>query len=479
MPPPAELALELVMAQLVHVKHAWRRGATFTTGLASALDPRPHGGLTLCAMRAPRTRTERRPAALALAALLACAGCAAPGAGHGGKHEPVLMAQVEDPPGTATRADPPTDFLDFPAAPDLLPRDYEFEEPEGSALAGYLTRFYRVRSQTGAQLIDVLNHWKSAKARIINVPQHNMLIITEERERMPFLEKVLQQIDLVPPQVEIEARVIEILETDGFEYGFELHTDRAPAGGTALRRYDGQFHSNSFLSSLTNSAAPFQGASMNWASVGDVVEELGDFEFIMRALETEGYAEIVSSPRIVCRSGQRAILRTATKLPLQDFLVQSTNNVRIGTRFESVGVTLEVSPTVVGRDAITVEVKPTVSNVVRFEFNPAAGGIPVPVIAERAAITQVDIRNGELLVIGGLLDTQSRSDHRRVPLLGHIPFIGQLFSSTDDLEQKTNVVFILRIRILTSAEKARNRDAIPLTREERIRLEESDDEDGK
>lgn len=423
-------------------------------------------------MRAHRTHPERLAAVLALAA---CAGCAAgPAPGHGERPEPVLMAQVEDPKPPAG-PDPPTDFLDFPAAPDLLPRDYEFEEPAGSNYAGCVTRFYRVRNQTGPQLIEVLNHWKGPKTRIINVPQHNMLIITEERERMPLLEKVLQQVDLVPPQVEIEARVIEILETDGFEYGFELHTDRAPAGGTALRRYDGTFHSNSFLSSLANSAAPFQGASMNFASVGDVVEEIGDFEFIIRALETEGYAEIVSAPRIVCRSGQRAVLRTQTKLPIQDFLVQSTNNVRIATRFEAVGVTLEVVPTVVGRDAITVEVKPTVSNVVRFEFNPSAGGIPVPVIAERAAITQVDVRNGELLVIGGLLDTQTRSDHRRVPIIGHIPFIGKFFSSTDDLEQKTNVVFILRIRILTSAEKARNRDEIPLTREERVRLEESDD----
>ncbi|MBX3469422.1 MAG: hypothetical protein KF878_21315 [Planctomycetes bacterium] len=421
-----------------------------------------------------------RGRALALAAVVAGAGCAAapspPPPPPPREDPPMLMAQVEDPAGTATRPDPPTDFLDFPAAPDLLPRDYEMEEPEGSERAGLVTRFYRVRSQTGAALIDVLNHWKSAKARIVNVPQHNMLIITEDRERMTVLEKVLQQVDLVPPQVEIEARVIEILETDGFEYGFELRVDRAAAGNTALRRYDGRFHSNSFLSSLTDQAAPFQGASMSWASVGKVVKELGDFEFIMRALETEGYAEIVSAPRIVCRSGQRAILRTATKLPIQDFLVQSTANVRIATRFESVGVTLEVAPTVVGRDAITVEVKPSVSNVVRFEFSPAAGGIPVPVIAERSATTQVDIRNGEILVIGGLLDTQSRTDNRRVPIIGRLPIVGRLFSSTDDREQKTNVVFILRIRILTSAEKARNRDEIPLTREERTRLEERDED---
>jgi general secretion pathway protein D len=357
----------------------------------------------------------------------------------------------------------------FPSAPGLLPRDFEMKEP-GGALKGYISKFYRVRSMSGKDLIPLLNNWKTAKARIVEVKQHNMLVITETAENMPILDKVLEQVDIVPTQVEIEAKVIEILESSGYEYGFELAVDRAPAGNTALRSYGGTFHSNSFLESLTNNAAPYQGATLNWASVGRVVEELGDFEFIMRALETEGYAEIITTPRIVCRTGQKAILKTETQLPVEEFILQSNNNPRITTRYKPVGVTLEVTPRVVGRDAITVEVKPSVSNVVRFEFN-ASGGIPVPVIATRSAVTQVDVRNGELLVIGGLLDKQTRNDQRQVPILGSIPLLGRLFSSEDDFEQKTQIVFILRIRILSLAEKARDRSGIPLTKEERIRLQ--------
>jgi general secretion pathway protein D len=373
--------------------------------------------------------------------------------------------------------DPPTDFHDFPAASDLLPRDFTMEETTGP-LKGYVTKFYRVRNQSGAELEKLLKNWKSEKARILPVPQHNMLVITELAEQMPVLERVLAQIDVVPPQVEIEAKVVEILETRGYEYGFEFLVDRAPAGDTLLRSYDGRFASNSFLESLAApNAAPFQGGSMSFASVGDVVEEFGDFEFIMRALESEGYAEIVSSPRIVCRSGQKAILQTQTKLPIQDVNIQNAANTRITTRYEPVGVTLEVTPQVVGRDAISVNVKPTVSNVVRFEFNPSAAGVPVPVIAERKAETRVDIRNGELLVIGGLLDKQQRSDQRGLPILSKLPLIGILFSSTDDLYQKTNVVFILRIRILTAAEKARDRSLIPMTREERTRREEQEEDE--
>ncbi|MEZ6188826.1 MAG: hypothetical protein R3F62_27960 [Planctomycetota bacterium] len=423
-----------------------------------------------------RRGTQRRRGAFVLCALLALAGCAAPEATPAADPTPeLILAQEGVPPGDPPGERPPTDFVDFPTVDGLLPRDFVMEEGEGG-LKGYLTRFYRVRSQAGAELAGILNNWKSAKARIVQVPQHNMLIITETRENMPVLERVLEQVDVVPPQVEIEARVIAIIESDGYEYGFELMVDRAPAGDTLLRRYGGMFNSNSFLESLIPSAAPYQGANLNFASVGDVAERFGDFEFIIRALESEGYAEIVSSPRIVCRSGQTALLKTATKLPIQDFFLQSTNNTRITTRYENVGVTLEVTPQVVGRDAITVDVKPVVSNVVRFELNPS-GGIPVPVIGERSAATRVDVRNGELLVIGGLLDRQVSTSQRRVPLLGSIPFLGKFLGSIDDREERTNVVFVLRIRILTSAEKARRARSIPLTRGEKVQLEEESDDD--
>lgn len=410
---------------------------------------------------------------LALAVVLG-AGCSASGdAGPLQARERVVLADVEKDGGGKL---PPTDLTGFPDAPGLLPRDYVMEEKTG-ALKGYITKFYRVRSQASTSLVGLLNNWKTPKARILQVKAHNMLVITEKPENMPVLMRVLKQVDVVQTQVEIEAKVIEILETAGYEFGFELMVDRAPAGNTALRRYDGTFNSNSFLESLVNPRAPYQGASMNWASVGKVVEELGDFEFIMRALETEGYAEVISAPRIVCRTGQTATLKTQTLLPVQKLVTVNTTNT-ITTEFKPVGVTLQVTPRVVGRDAITVEVRPMVSNVVRFVFDPS-GGIPIPVIASRSAITQVDIRNGELLVIGGLLDKQRRKDNRGVPLLSQIPILGRLFQSENDFEQKTQIVFLLKIRILTSAEKAKGRLRIPVPRSEKVRREEAGEDEAK
>jgi type II secretory pathway component GspD/PulD (secretin) len=343
----------------------------------------------------------------------------------------------------------------FPTVSGLSPRDFQYEETTG-ALKGYVTRFYRIKHVVGTTLIAILNNWKSPQGRIVDVPLHNMLIITELKDVMPTIERVLDQVDRLPAQVEIEAKVIEIRRSQGYEFGFELHVDRAPASNTAFRKFDGVFNSNSFLDSLRPGALPFQGASMNWAAVGKAQEILGDFEYVIRALETDGYAEVLSAPRVVVHSGHKAILTAKTKEPIIVTNIVNTTLQQISTTFEPVGVQLEVTPVVVGTEAILLDVKPSVSSVVSFIENPT-GGIPIPRIAERTADTEVDVRNGELLVIGGLYEKTQTKDSTKIPIIGHVPLIGKLFSSINDAEERTDVIFILKLRILSQLERADER----------------------
>jgi type II secretory pathway component GspD/PulD (secretin) len=319
-----------------------------------------------------------------------------------------------------------------------------------------VTKFYKIRHVIGAQLAAVLNNWKTPQGRIIDMPLHNMLIITEQREVLDTMERILEQIDRVPAQVEIEAKVIEIRRSSNYEFGFELHVDRSPASNTAFRRFDGAFNSPSFLDSLRPGALPFQGASINWAAIGKAQEILGDFEYVLRALEKDGYAEVLSAPRIVVHSGHKAILTAKTKEPILITNIVNTTLQQVTTTFEPVGVTLEVTPVVVGSEAILLDVKPSVSSVVEYLQNPT-GGLPIPHISERTADTEVDLRNGEILVIGGLFEKQIRKDSVKVPIVGHIPLIGRLFSSIDDEEIKTDVIFILKLRILSNVERADER----------------------
>ena len=404
--------------------------------------------------------SPRRSRWLALALVACAAACAdAPP-----KPDPQVPPNFDDVPGDAVAPLASTSTLDQPTGPDLLgfpavtggasARDFSYEEGTGP-LKGYVTRFYRIRHVVGATLVGILNNWKSPQGRIIDVPLHNMLIITELKDTLETMERVLEHIDRVPPQVEIEAKVIEIRRSANFEFGFELHLDRSPAANTAFRRFDGSFNSPSFLDSLRPGANPFQGASINWAAVGKAQQMLGDFEYVLRALERDGYAEVLSAPRVVVHSGHRALLSAKTEEPILVNTIVNTNLQNITTTFKPVGVTLEVTPVVVGTEAILLDVKPTVSSVVSFVPSPT--GLPIPRVSERSADTQVDLRNGEILVIGGLYEKRGRRDATRIPIIGRIPLLGKFFSSIDDEEIKTDVIFILKLWILTSLERAEAR----------------------
>jgi type II secretory pathway component GspD/PulD (secretin) len=342
-------------------------------------------------------------------------------------------------------------------------------EQEGDR-KGMLTKFYRIRNIQGKKLKQILENWRSEKGRILDYPDLNMLIITETPHNMVKIEEVLEQIDLLSPQVEIETKVIEIRRDLNFEYGFDFFVDRAPATRSALRRMEGHFNTQSFLESLLPGGAinpnpnAFQGAAWTFAGVGKVVKKFGDFELVLRALEEVGYAEIISSPRIIVHNGQRAQLNTIKEVPIQ--ITNIANNVTtITTKFKQVGTKLSVRPIVIGKRAIQLEIRPEVSSVTGFAA-PGAGvsGIAIPEISSRNANTIVNLRDGETLVIGGLIDKRILKTENRVPVLGTLPLIGTFFRSRNKEEVKTEIIFILKVSIISETSKAKTRLRIPEVR---------------
>ncbi len=350
-----------------------------------------------------------------------------------------------------------------------------FVEREGTKWAGMKTWFYRIRHIPGDKLSLLLKNWTSPEGRIIHYPELNQLIITDKPEMLRIYKAILDEIDVVAPQVEIEAKVIEVRKSKGFEFGFELRVDRAPASNSALRDFSGNFQSSSFIESLRG-GVPFQGSQFRWASVGRVVEELGDFEYLIHALETEGYAEVLSSPRVVVRNNEQASLNAVTDFPIQITNINN-NNVVITTQFKSVGVKLIVKPRSIGRDSLLLEFNPEVSSVVAFEQPQGqAAGIAIPVIAKRDAKTTVEVKDGEMLVVGGLFEKKHLKNERGLPILHELPLIGPFLGSREDAEETTEIIFLLKVRILTSKTKAAARLRIPIPTDDD---EEDDTGEGK
>ncbi|OGR98807.1 MAG: hypothetical protein A2016_04025 [Elusimicrobia bacterium GWF2_62_30] len=177
---------------------------------------------------------------------------------------------------------------------------------------------------------------------------------------------------------------------------------------------------------------------------------LGDFErktqlaASLKLLETEGKAQILSNPKIVTKSGTQANITVGGEIP-----VPYSNAQGVGAEFKKYGVILTVLPVVLTekKDAVDVQLQLEVSNP-NYSQTVVASGTTIPSMTTRQVQTEVEIKSGETLVIGGLKSSSRDVSKNRVPILGSLPLIGSLFSSTDIVEKQSSLFLFVTFEIV-------------------------------
>ncbi len=310
-------------------------------------------------------------------------------------------------------------------------------EPDGK-----LTKFYRARFQDAGKLIGILNNWKGT-ARLIAYPETNMLLITGSEKGLKDIARLLRRLDCETPQVHIKVRVVEISATSSLEYGFEYTQDRSDRS-SLLRRIDSKLHPKNYLDSLKPGATEFQGATLTLFTKG---KHSGQIDMLIRMLRESGNAEILSCPDILVAKGATATLHTGQEVPFQEVKVIGTQT-QYFTRFKKVGVELKVTPKFIGANAVKLFVRPQVSSLTGWTDPALVGGISNPIVSTRNCETTVTVESGQTLVIAGLLENRRLLLKRSVPIIGDIPLLGYLFSSTRHEIDKTQLLFFLTIDVV-------------------------------
>jgi pilus assembly protein CpaC len=161
---------------------------------------------------------------------------------------------------------------------------------------------------------------------------------------------------------------------------------------------------------------------------------------VIKALAEKGYGKILAEPNLVVRSGEGGKFLVGTKVPIQT-VTGTGGDQTVGITYEEVGIKLNFKPQVLETGVIRLKIDPAeVSNVVQFlTFQ----GIIAPEIDTRTITTSVDLREGESLIMAGLLSEEMVKNIQKIPLLGDIPILGALFrTSRDELKQKELAFFI-------------------------------------
>ena len=295
----------------------------------------------------------------------------------------------------------------------------------------------------------------------------NSLVITAQPDIMNALQDVIAQLDIRRAQVLIEALIVEMAEGDGINLGVQwgnLDTGAviqygntgASIGGvmvgleeakdtettTAVYDDNGDFVRNETTtesgdySTLASALSGVNGAAMS------VV--MGDWTALISAVATDSNSNILSSPSITVMDNGEASFIVGEEVPvLTGSTAGSSNDNPFQTvERKEVGIKLKVVPQINEGDSVQLQIEQEVSNVLG-----ANGAVDVR-FAKRQLNTSVIVQDGQMLVLGGLIDERALESESKVPFLGDIPVLGHLFKSTSTQVEKKNLMVFIKPTII-------------------------------
>lgn len=315
-----------------------------------------------------------------------------------------------------------------------------FVEPDTRELEAYLLRLFPDSAIDVIGIRDgvVLRGWVTEPAQI---PQ--IMAIAEQ-----FYEIVHPQLTVAgSTQVQLHVKVMEVQRTKlrqlGFNFlmagsGYYVHNgvgSLAPLSGvarTAATAGAGLIAPPALLPAIGASA--LQNSTMQFAIAGDN----SVFQGFLEAIQTEQLAKILAEPVLVTTSGRPATVHSGGEFPV--LVPQSFGNLSI--QWREFGVRLEAVPIVLGQGRLRLDLAPEVSER-DFSNSVSINGLVVPGITSRSVNTQVEMRFGETLMIGGLISNRELGTTQKIPFLGELPWIGAAFSRKSYTQGETELVILV------------------------------------
>jgi len=269
---------------------------------------------------------------------------------------------------------------------------------------------------------------------------------------MRSLMQIVDKLDIRRAQVLVEAIIVEIIENKtkelGVSIGVEGDSSNTPIAVTNFPDFlSGIVQIGSVVGSGTDPSGIIgQGGTLG---LGRISDSGISFAAILRALEGQADTNIISTPSIVTTDNEEATLNVGQEVPFVSGSFTNTGgaggavNPFQTINREQIGVKLSITPQINDGDSLLLEINQEISNIAQS----AAGAVDL-ITNQRIIETTVIVNDGEILVLGGLLEDNLRESDQRVPVLGSIPFLGALFRSRKTESFKTNLMIFVRAEIM-------------------------------
>ena len=313
----------------------------------------------------------------------------------------------------------------------------------GASSASGSTRQYYSNGEVGDAMISV------------DPETHRLIVITDE-ETSKYVGQVVTNLDRPEPQVLIKVVFLEVTHNNssdiGIEGGFTRNINNTTTGIVA----------NAFgLSALNSAVGGTNSPGVN--ALGQSVQSFGpappgaglyqvlgsDFQATLRAIAQAGKTEVLSRPSILARNNQQATITVGQSVPLVTSVsFAGTSGTPVSSvQYQSVGIILRVTPFINSSGMVEMIVSPQISQISGQSVT-VANGVSVPIIDLRSADTVVVTPDGQTVIIGGLMQNQKTQSDSKIPILGDIPLLGNLFKRKVKTNIKTELMIFLTPHIV-------------------------------
>ncbi|MEW6009408.1 MAG: secretin N-terminal domain-containing protein [Candidatus Omnitrophota bacterium] len=266
----------------------------------------------------------------------------------------------------------------------------------------------------------------------------NKMVVVDYPEKLEEISKMVGAFDSRTRQVLIDSKIIEITLSDKYQLGidWEYWIKKNIKLG------------NAFPLSLTSGGTITVGTTTT-------LDETGEYKSILQMLDTIGDTRVLSSPRVTALNNEEAKILVGTK---DAYITQTTSQSGTGAtitaesvNFVDVGIQLYVTPIINQEGFVTMKIKPVVSSATRTNITSGGTVSQIPIVSTSEAATSVMVRDGSTIIIAGLIKDENIRTVNKIPILGDIPLLGNVFKNTSDEVKKKELVIFLTPHILSTA----------------------------
>jgi general secretion pathway protein D len=323
-------------------------------------------------------------------------------------------------------------------------RDFFVYKPlnrKAEELVGIIQNFTNIYGEENNKLNIKKDKTKIKTSRSIKVvldKERNNIIVHSTKKSFFNIKKMLRRLDTLPKQVLIEVTIADISLTDNLKFGLEwfLKNNSSKYG------YDIQ---------TFGSKGGLGGAGI----LGKIFSTSGNIGATLSALQSKSYVNILSNPKLLVLNNHSANINVGNQIPILTSQVSAGDVSTVGAtspsvlqniQYQNTGINLTVKPTINSDGYLTLTISQNVSSATQNTIS----SISSPIIFNRSLQTDVVLKTGHTVILGGLISETAKNDKSKIPFLGDIPILKSLFSVSGDSKEKSELVILIKPTILSN-----------------------------